>query len=58
MFQQFNELQECYLQKRRNWKRQSSKREEQNTYTMNKEDYNPGLEDFQSVLTNYTRYRY
>ncbi|KAL5578736.1 hypothetical protein UlMin_011178 [Ulmus minor] len=56
VYTQFNELQECYLQKRRNWKRQPSKREEQNTYTMNKEDYNPGLEDFQSVLTNYTRY--
>ncbi|KAG6778454.1 hypothetical protein POTOM_014788 [Populus tomentosa] len=53
---QFNDLQECYLQKRRNWVRQAYKEEEKDTDIMNGEGYNPGLEDFQSVLTNFTRY--
>lgn len=51
--QQFNDLQECYLQKRRNWNRQ-----EEDTNAMDIEGYNPGLEDFQSVLTSFTQYRY
>ncbi|BBH00687.1 Transducin/WD40 repeat-like superfamily protein [Prunus dulcis] len=49
---QFNHLEECYLQKRRNWYRQ----EERGANTMNIEGYNPGLEDFQSVLTSFTQY--
>ncbi|CAK7351561.1 unnamed protein product [Dovyalis caffra] len=54
--EQFNCLQECYLQKRRNWVRKAFKEEERDTDIMNREGYNPGLEDFQSVLTNFTRY--
>ncbi|KAJ6363873.1 hypothetical protein OIU76_028912 [Salix suchowensis] len=53
---QFNDLQDCYLQKRRNWARQAYKEEERDTDIMNREGYNPGLEDFKSVLTNFTRY--
>uniref|UniRef100_A0A6N2KWW4 Uncharacterized protein n=2 Tax=Salix viminalis TaxID=40686 RepID=A0A6N2KWW4_SALVM len=53
---QFNDLQDCYLQKRRNWARQAYKEEERDTDIMNGEGYNPGLEDFKSVLTNFTRY--
>ncbi|PQQ21148.1 E3 ubiquitin-protein ligase COP1 isoform X1 [Prunus yedoensis var. nudiflora] len=49
---QFNHLQECYLQKRRNWYRQ----EEGGANTMNIEGYNPDLEEFQSVLTSFTQY--
>ncbi|KAH8493424.1 hypothetical protein H0E87_020241 [Populus deltoides] len=52
---QLNALQECYLQKRRNRVRQASKEQERDTDTLNREGYNPGLEDFQSVLTNFTR---
>ncbi|XP_048447047.1 E3 ubiquitin-protein ligase COP1 isoform X3 [Pyrus x bretschneideri] len=48
---QFNDLQECYLQKRRNWNRQ-----EEDTNAMDIEGYNPGLEDFQSVLASFTQY--
>ncbi|KAL9384156.1 hypothetical protein Peur_024479 [Populus x canadensis] len=54
---QLNALQECYLQKRRNWVRQACKEQERGADTSNREGYNPGLEDFQSVLTNFTRYR-
>lgn len=52
MLQQFNDLQECYLQKRRNWNKQGD------SYAMDIEDYNPGLEDFHSVLKGFTQYRY
>ncbi|XP_050105164.1 E3 ubiquitin-protein ligase COP1-like isoform X1 [Malus sylvestris] len=48
---QFNDLQDCYLQKRRNWNRQ-----EEDTNAMDIEGYNPGLEDFQSVLASFTQY--
>ncbi|XP_009769727.1 E3 ubiquitin-protein ligase COP1 isoform X1 [Nicotiana tabacum] len=53
---QFNELQTCYLQKRRYWARQSEKQEERVANVMNREGYSAGLEDFQSVLSTYTRY--
>ncbi|XP_075663752.1 E3 ubiquitin-protein ligase COP1-like isoform X2 [Castanea sativa] len=53
---QFNELQECYLQKRRIWNRQSDKQEERNPNSLSREGYNPSLDDFQSVLTTFTRY--
>uniref|UniRef100_A0A5B7BN95 Putative E3 ubiquitin-protein ligase COP1-like n=1 Tax=Davidia involucrata TaxID=16924 RepID=A0A5B7BN95_DAVIN len=49
---QFNDLQECYLQKRRHWARQSHKQEERDTRV----GYHAGLEDFQSVLSTFTRY--
>lgn len=47
---QFNDLQECYLQKRRNWNKQID------SNAMDIEGYNPGLEDFKSVLTGFTQY--
>ncbi|GAV61232.1 WD40 domain-containing protein/zf-C3HC4_2 domain-containing protein [Cephalotus follicularis] len=56
IYAQFNELKECYLQKRRHWAGQQYKQEETDTMTTNREGYNPGLEDFQSTLTAFTRY--
>ncbi|KAF3451787.1 hypothetical protein FNV43_RR07883 [Rhamnella rubrinervis] len=56
IYSQFSELQECYIQKRRYWNRQSHKWEERVRTTINREGYNLGLEDFQSVLTSFTRY--
>ncbi|XP_017978848.1 PREDICTED: E3 ubiquitin-protein ligase COP1 [Theobroma cacao] len=53
---QFNDLQECYLQKRRHWTKQFHKQEGKDPNAMNREGYNPGLEDFESVLTTFTRY--
>ncbi|XP_047256476.1 E3 ubiquitin-protein ligase COP1 isoform X2 [Capsicum annuum] len=53
---QFNELQDCYLQKRRYWARESQKQGERVANIMNKEGYSAGLEDFQSVLSTFTRY--
>lgn len=50
---QFNELQEYYLQRRRTGA-QSHRQED--VVTMNREGYHEGLEDFQSVLTTFTRY--
>lgn len=52
---QFNELQEYYLQRRRTGA-QSRRLEERDIVTINKEGYHAGLEDFQSVLTTFTRY--
>ncbi|CBI41056.3 unnamed protein product, partial [Vitis vinifera] len=52
---QFNDLQDCYLQKRRHWVRQQHKQEERDTNS-SREGYHAGLEDFQSVLTTFTRY--
>ncbi|KAJ9566289.1 hypothetical protein OSB04_002255 [Centaurea solstitialis] len=51
---QFNDLQECYLQKRRYWARQAQKQEDCNP--IQREGYHPGLKDFQSVLSSFTRY--
>ncbi|KAK8618268.1 hypothetical protein V6N13_132268 [Hibiscus sabdariffa] len=53
---QFNDLQECYLQKRQRWTKQFSKQEDKGPNVMDIDGYNPGLEDFQSVLSNFTRY--
>ncbi|XP_009626943.2 E3 ubiquitin-protein ligase COP1 isoform X1 [Nicotiana tabacum] len=53
---QFNELQTCYLQKRRYWARQPEKQKERVANVMNREGYSAGLEDFQSVLSTFTRY--
>ncbi|XP_062221860.1 E3 ubiquitin-protein ligase COP1-like isoform X3 [Phragmites australis] len=52
---QFNELQEYYLQRRRTGA-QSHRQEERDTITINREGYHAGLDDFQSVLTTFTRY--
>ncbi|URD73711.1 E3 ubiquitin-protein ligase [Musa troglodytarum] len=53
---QFKELQECYLQKRRLGASQSSRQEEKDANVKVREGYHVGLEDFQSVLTTFTRY--
>ncbi|KAI3916769.1 hypothetical protein MKW98_026240 [Papaver atlanticum] len=53
---QFNDLQECYLQKRRQWVSQTRNQQERSTYTSKREGYHAALEDFQSVLTTFTRY--
>ncbi|XP_072952976.1 E3 ubiquitin-protein ligase COP1-like [Typha angustifolia] len=53
---QFNELQEYYLQKRRLGADQLHRQEEKDASTTNREGYHAGLEDFQSVLTTFTRY--
>ncbi|XWS15516.1 hypothetical protein CRYUN_Cryun34aG0007000 [Craigia yunnanensis] len=53
---QFNDLQECYLQKRQHWTKQLHKQEDKNPNAMNNGGYNPGLEDFQSVLNTFTQY--
>ncbi|NP_001145835.1 E3 ubiquitin-protein ligase COP1-like [Zea mays] len=52
---QFNELQEYYLQRRRTGA-QARRQEERETVAMNREGYHAGLQDFQSVLTTFTRY--
>ncbi|KAL5991384.1 coatomer subunit alpha [Asimina triloba] len=52
----FNDLQECYLQKRRHGASHPPKEEERDVNAINKEGYHAGLEDFQSVLTTFTRY--
>ncbi|XP_074563003.1 E3 ubiquitin-protein ligase COP1 [Curcuma longa] len=53
---QFNELQECYLQKRRLRASQIHAQEEKDVNVKVREGYHAGLDDFQSVLTTFTRY--
>ncbi|TXG55428.1 hypothetical protein EZV62_020684 [Acer yangbiense] len=53
---QFNDLQECYLQKRRQLANQPHIKQENNKNLIHREGYNAGLADFQSVLTTFTRY--
>ncbi|KAK6133240.1 hypothetical protein DH2020_033001 [Rehmannia glutinosa] len=53
---QFNDLQDCYLQKRRYWARLSSEQQTRGSNGLNREDYSKGLEDFQSVLSTFTKY--
>lgn len=55
---QFNDLQECYLQKRRQLANPPHVSEDRDKNFMYKEGYNAGLAHFQSVLTTFTRYRY
>jgi hypothetical protein len=55
---QFNDLQECYLQKRRQSADKPPGQQERDTNFINREGYSGGLDDFQSVLTTFTRYRY
>nr|CAB3447992.1 unnamed protein product [Digitaria exilis] len=52
---EFNELQEYYLQRRRTGA-QPRRQEERDIVAMNREGYHAGLQDFQSVLTTFTRY--
>ncbi|XP_047950210.1 E3 ubiquitin-protein ligase COP1-like isoform X2 [Salvia hispanica] len=53
---QFNELQDCYLQKRRYWSKLHSTQQERDSPGVTREGYTEGLEDFQSVLSTFTRY--
>ncbi|KAL8461497.1 hypothetical protein ACS0TY_032829 [Phlomoides rotata] len=53
---QFNDLQDCYLQKQRYWARQAPEQQERDSHGLNREGYSAGLEDFQSVLSTFTRY--
>ncbi|KAG5064486.1 hypothetical protein JHK85_005669 [Glycine max] len=53
---QFNDLQECYLQKRRHAADRSHSQQERDISLISREGYTAGLEDFQSVLTTFTRY--
>ncbi|KAE8664452.1 E3 ubiquitin-protein ligase COP1 [Hibiscus syriacus] len=53
---QFNDLQECYLQKRQRRTKQFNKQEDKGPNVMEIDGYNPGLVDFQSVLSSFTRY--
>ncbi|KAK2431165.1 protein SPA1-RELATED [Trifolium repens] len=53
---QFNDLQECYLQKRRQSADKPPGQQERDTNFINREGYSGGLDDFQSVLTTFTRY--
>ncbi|KAH9624959.1 hypothetical protein KSS87_020152 [Heliosperma pusillum] len=53
---QFNDLQECYLQKRRQLANQSLRPDERDTNFIQREGYNEGLAEFQSVLSTFTRY--
>ncbi|KAI8534573.1 hypothetical protein RHMOL_Rhmol10G0100900 [Rhododendron molle] len=54
---QFNDLQECYLQKRRQLATQLNKQEEREANVIHREGYTAGLTEFQSVLSTFTRYR-
>ncbi|XP_022877925.1 E3 ubiquitin-protein ligase COP1-like isoform X2 [Olea europaea var. sylvestris] len=52
---QLNDLQECYLQKRRYWV--SQEQQQRDSHGLNREkSYSAGLEDFQAVLSTFTRY--
>ncbi|KAG5551681.1 hypothetical protein RHGRI_009933 [Rhododendron griersonianum] len=53
---QFNDLQECYLQKRRQLANQPNKQEEREADVIHREGYTAGLTEFQSVLSTFTRY--
>ncbi|CAJ2653623.1 unnamed protein product [Trifolium pratense] len=53
---QFNDLQECYLQKRRQAADKPHGQQERDTNLISREGYSGGLDDFQSVLTTFTRY--
>ncbi|XP_059276946.1 E3 ubiquitin-protein ligase COP1-like isoform X1 [Lycium ferocissimum] len=53
---QFNDLQECYLQKRRQLANKSRVKEEKDADVVQREGYSAGLADFQSVLSTFTRY--
>ncbi|XP_049359108.1 E3 ubiquitin-protein ligase COP1-like [Solanum verrucosum] len=53
---QFNDLQECYLQKRRQLANKSRVKEEKDADVVQREGYSEGLADFQSVLSTFTRY--
>ncbi|KAM0967242.1 hypothetical protein ACFX1X_023219 [Malus domestica] len=53
---QFDELQECYLRKRRQMANQPYSQQEQDKSVIQREGYTAGLADFQTVLTTLTQY--
>ncbi|XP_021897973.1 E3 ubiquitin-protein ligase COP1-like, partial [Carica papaya] len=53
---QFNDLQECYLQKRRQLANEPHNKLESDKNVIHRDGYSKGLADFQSVLTTFTRY--
>ncbi|XP_042059964.1 E3 ubiquitin-protein ligase COP1-like isoform X2 [Salvia splendens] len=53
---QFNELQEFYLQKRRQLVNQIEKQGNKDNTIIRREGYSSGLADFQSVLSTFTRF--
>ncbi|XP_030929830.1 E3 ubiquitin-protein ligase COP1 [Quercus lobata] len=53
---QFNDLQECYLQKRRQLANKPHNQQEKDKSIIPREGYNAGLADFQSVLSTFTQY--
>ncbi|KAJ6680513.1 E3 UBIQUITIN-PROTEIN LIGASE COP1 [Salix purpurea] len=53
---QFNDLQECYLQKRRQLANHPHHQPEGDKNVYHREGYNAGLADFQSVLSTFTQY--
>ncbi|KAL9229888.1 hypothetical protein vseg_005306 [Gypsophila vaccaria] len=53
---QFNDLQECYLQKRRQSNGQALREDERDANFIRQEGYSAGLAEFQSVLSTFTRF--
>ncbi|XP_076904898.1 E3 ubiquitin-protein ligase COP1-like [Bidens hawaiensis] len=53
---QFNDLQQCYLQKRRQLVNPSPNHEKGDDDIMQREGYSEALSDFQSVLSTFTQY--
>ncbi|XP_076924829.1 E3 ubiquitin-protein ligase COP1-like [Bidens hawaiensis] len=53
---QFNDLQQCYLQKRRQLVNPSPNHEKRDDDIMQREGYSEALSDFQSVLSTFTQY--
>ncbi|OAY35059.1 E3 ubiquitin-protein ligase COP1 isoform X2 [Manihot esculenta] len=53
---QFNDLQECYLQKRRLLTTQPHNQQERDKNIIDREGYSTGLVEFQSVLNTFTQY--
>ncbi|XAR68141.1 hypothetical protein NMG60_11003168 [Bertholletia excelsa] len=53
---QFNDLQECYLQKRRQFTNRMQRQEERDNNVIHREGYTAGLTEFQSILSTFTRY--
>ncbi|KAM6572561.1 E3 ubiquitin-protein ligase COP1 isoform X1 [Cannabis sativa] len=53
---QFKDLQECYLQKRRQLANRLNNSQERDKNAILRDGYNAGLANFQSVLSTFTRY--
>lgn len=53
---QFNDLQQCYLQKRRHFVNPVQNNDKRDSDVVQREGYSSGLSDFQSVLSTFTQY--